>query len=117
MPFGSPAASAAGRQAPHAGTRRCGQTVAGRRSVLVYLAAVPDPEHEDDQTVILDRVHDPVVADARAPTSLIAAAEQRDPWRTGVDGQQLDCCYFLERASRFVGGLASEGRGMIYLIG
>lgn len=26
-------------------------------------------------------------------------------------------CYFLERDSRFVGGLASEGRGMIYLIG
>ena len=48
-------------------------------------------EHEDDQTVVLDRVHDPVVADARTPTALLTAAEQLHPWRTGVDGEQLDC--------------------------
>ena len=49
------------------------------RSVLVDLAAVPNPEREDDQMVIRDGVHDRVVADARAPASLFAAAEQLDP--------------------------------------
>ena len=61
--------------------------VARCQSAPVDLAAVCHSEHEDDQTVVLDCVHHPVVADARSPTALFTAAEQLDARGPGVEGE------------------------------
>lgn len=58
-------------------------------TALVDLAAVTDGDHEDEQDVVVDLVHDPVVTGTNTPFA-IAANQLRDPTRARVAGQQLD---------------------------
>src|SRR5665811_1578695 len=52
------------------------------RCSAVYVAAMPDPHDDDPQDVVLDRVDDPVVADADAQIagSIFQGARTRRPW-------------------------------------
>ena len=51
---------------------------------------------------------------ATAPTDVARDHRRREG---ATEGDADYVLHFLERACRFVGGLAREGRGMTYLIG
>lgn len=55
-------------------------------SAAIDLASVGHSKHQDERGVILDRINDPVVANARSPAPLFAAGEQFDARRPRVEG-------------------------------
>jgi len=60
-----------------------------RLSAVVDFASVSDGDDENEHHVVVDLVHDPVVASADAPIA-ISTHELLDSARSGLDCQQLD---------------------------
>ena len=60
-------------------------------SMEIDVSAVADGDHQDEQDVVVDLVHDPVVAGAHTPLA-VATDQLLGAVRTGFAGQQLKRC-------------------------